>query len=117
MEADDIKSLETTDEGMLKAELGEVNVHRDDQIPLDEIDPKNIPQDKEILPIAIDILILSFTYTSVYRQPSQVFNHLVTFDAHTNSIVGLQATSTITGPGQFASFSKDNSVKLWSVTT
>ena len=49
MEADDIKSLETTDEGMLKAELGEVNVHRDDQIPLDEIDPKNIPQDKEIL--------------------------------------------------------------------
>lgn len=45
-----------------------------------------------------------------------MLNHLVTFDAHANSVMGLQAMS-INGPNQFASFAKDNTVKVWSVTT
>ena len=45
----------------------------------------------------------------------QVLNHLVTFEAHTNSIFGLQANNM--SENQFASLGKDNSVKVWSVTT
>ena len=56
---------------------------------------------------------------NIQQSPSvqqQVINHLVTFEAHTNSVVGLQATH-MSAPNQFASLGKDNSVKVWSVTT
>lgn len=45
----DISTLKDLGQDTLQADLGEVKVYDNDQILLEDVDPKNIPQDKDII--------------------------------------------------------------------
>ena len=55
----------------------------------------------------------TMSQSSTDSRSGKILTHLVTFDAHSNSIIGLQPNPS--AQNQFVSLSKDNTVKLWSV--
>ena len=55
----------------------------------------------------------TMSQSSTDSRTGKILTHLVTFDAHSNSITGLQPNPSV--QNQFVSLSKDNTVKIWSV--
>lgn len=58
------------------------------------------------------IVMKSTQSSSSGSHQKETFTHKVTFEAHKNTIKGIQLLAK---PGNFASLAADNSVKMWSV--